>query len=230
MSNRIMPVIIALLTCLSVPGIAAQVRAKTAAKVSPEVTNVPTGFQDIPFSLSKDEVEARLVEKYKMGQSGSDGIRTFYPRDGKSTLKLANYSTFLTLENFPLGDSTYTIYLHFTKSDKFYSYEFNSGMRSADNLDTYVRDQAAYFTKIFEAKFGAPAERFSPSFFNIKHGYVSYAATWKCKSHTIYTGITESENQHLAVAAVTEKILERENERLEADDVDKSAEKAASGF
>jgi hypothetical protein len=171
----------------------------------------PTGFQNVPF-----------------GTTMKQAIDLLMKNDSEVTLQ--EFDDFLSIKYFSIGDRYTNVYLNFNKYGKFYSYSFNSDSYSASEFDSRVIDDAIYFSKIFQKKFGNPIVKNKPQFLNIKQGFVTYFWKWGFKKYSIYTAFSEHESEYFAIATVIDKAMEKELENQINKQEDESAKKAAESF
>ena len=175
----------------------------------------PSGFGPINFGENKPTAIKKLVEKYNLKKNNSN----FYTSAGNilpGFLGMSIYvdQSFLTIKNFSIDETPFTVKLFFTKSqNKFYGYTISSSEQDIINY-LEIRKYGDFLADIFEYKFGTPsAVNNYPDIFKVRENLISPYKIWDISGFDVKIGVTY--NFKYYIQAVVFKLKEKEVEQKE---------------
>ncbi len=120
----------------------------------------------------------------------------FSPDEGSESMPVVCSSV-------PLGMMSFKAAFHFTKDNRYWCYELESGTCGLDSLDSYARSMMDYLAAYMEKSTSQPpAHIYRVGMLDIVPGKLSICKLWDFESAVAYIGLAREKNRFYAKAIV----------------------------
>lgn len=113
---------------------------------------------------------------------------------------------FIRYDSVPYGVQAFRVAFHFSRDDKYESYEIESNSSHYDSLNTRIRPKMLYMATLFQTTVNTPPDHiYRVGQFDIVPGRLAICKLWNFPRAVAYFGLARNKTRFYAKAIVTRK-------------------------